>query len=127
MDDIDRQTVINTDGPLLWTGRFFWFFGVIELLLAIAVPVYSLYNARAAADAMAWLPAIGVSVAGCFGFGLHAIMNLVAATGLGRGSKLGWYLATFLTVFYVPNCTFFLAIFFLYALMRAKVRTAYLG
>jgi hypothetical protein len=127
MDEIDRQTVINTDGALLWTGRFFWFFGVIEMLCALGSPAYFLGYAPFAEAPLPWAPAIGFGLGGCLGFGFHGLLNLLAGTGIGRGSKFGWYLGVLLSVLYIPNCSFFFAVFFLYALLRGKVREAYLG
>lgn len=127
MDEIERMTILNQDGMLLWTARSYWLVGVLNLVLAVAGPIYFLGYAPQAEPPLPWAPAIGFGAGTCFGGVVGGALHLAAASGLGRGSKWGWYLAMFLSLWFLPTCCFPFGLFFLVALVRGKVRTAFLG
>ena len=114
-------------GMLLWTGRSLWAIGVLNLLLAVVGPIYFLGYAPQAEAPLPWGPAIGGGLGTCLGGVFGGALHLAAASGLGRGSKWAWYLSMLLTIFLLPSCCFPFGLFFLVALVRGKVRAAFLG
>ncbi|UJR83896.1 hypothetical protein [Sandaracinus amylolyticus] len=103
---------------------------VVVLMLAAETPMLSLQGMRN----LAWMLRAGVlgstlsAVGGAFVLALPwLVLPWVAAVGLQRVRRWGWYAGVVALALYVPTPLCFIAIPGLMALCTARVRAAYLG
>jgi hypothetical protein len=116
-----------------WVGRArsaLWFCGLVSVALGVTVgPLMALPMvtdpATRTVGGIVWTAGVGLSAL-VAGLG-NGLLDLAAASGLGRGKRWAWYLAVALGALYLPGICCVFGVVLLYGMLNEKSRKLFLS